>query len=407
MTTDEDFSSIASAAYRVDPLWSDPPWKKGQGVPPEAPRFVIAEDPVSDPATGFQAITVAPLLPNGEIDPDPSHLYVSYAGTNPAHHADLNSDAQTVIAGKLTATQAEQALKYAREMQAKYSTANLTTVGHSLGGYLAMLVAAELHLSCTSFNGPDPWEHLSPQAKKWLKEQIAADPEAFRNFLNEWDAIGNSHGNGTGAAIYVKGKRLQDPFTAHNLSSGFSFDKVTGRIEGAGVAGRNGYQIMENLLHGVPPMLREPLAALGAGTISALQVPVIGEAVGGSLSTVMVMMDTLATTSLASNIFSASDLLTNIKSVNSGLAARMQMDLDEAKSSVFAIPFVTETDIENCVFVERLRVEDNLDHDAVESVNRRIDDHVGTIHKLYDGIGNAVLHAAEQDARWASAFGGR
>jgi hypothetical protein len=73
---------------------------------------------VCDPATGFQAITVAPLLPNG--DPDYSRIYVSFAGTNPANHADLNADAQTVVAGKMTATQAEQALKYAKQVQAKY-----------------------------------------------------------------------------------------------------------------------------------------------------------------------------------------------------------------------------------------------------------------------------------------------
>jgi hypothetical protein len=352
-------------------------------------------------------ITLAPLLPDGKRDPDPKHLYVSFAGTNPANHADLNADAQTVVAGKMTATQAEQALKYAKEMQAKHSDADFTAVGHSLGGYLAMLVAAENHWDCTSFNGPDPWDRLSPQAKKWLKEQIAADPESFRNFVNEWDAIGNSYGNGTGAAIYVKGKPFQDVFTNHNLPTGFSFDKVTGRIEGAGVPARNGYQIMENLLHGVPPMLREPLAVLGAGTMSALQVPVIGEGVGRSISTVMVMMDTMAATSLASNIYNAAGILTKIKSVNEGLATRMHLDLREAKSIAYTIPFLTEADIENCVAVERLRVEDNIDEHAVAAVNRRIDDHVATIHKLYDGISKAVLSAAEQDARWSAAFGGR
>jgi hypothetical protein len=60
------------------------------------------------------------LLPDGKPDPEPKHLYVSFAGTNPAHHADINTDAQTVIAGKLTATQAEQALKYAKQVRAKY-----------------------------------------------------------------------------------------------------------------------------------------------------------------------------------------------------------------------------------------------------------------------------------------------
>jgi hypothetical protein len=107
--TDEDFRDIAAAAYKVDPLWTNPPWKRGQGIPPSDPRYAIIEEPVNDPATGFQAITVAPLKPNSKVDTDPSQVYVAFAGTNPAHHADINTDAQAVIAGKVSATQTEQA----------------------------------------------------------------------------------------------------------------------------------------------------------------------------------------------------------------------------------------------------------------------------------------------------------
>lgn len=407
MITDEDFRDIAAAAYKVDPLWTNPPWKRGQGIPPSDPRYAIIEEPVNDPATGFQAITVAPLKPNSKVDTDPSQVYVAFAGTNPAHHADINTDAQAVIAGKVSATQTEQAKEYAEKIRAKYRGANFTAVGHSLGGYMAMFVAAELHWSCTSFNGPDPWEQLSPQAKKWVKERIAADKNSFRNWVNEWDLVGAFHGDGTGASIYVKGTPGQDMLTIHNLSTGFSFDEKTGQIQGADVSGRNWYQIMENLLHDVPPMLREPIAGLAAGAVGALQIPVVGGGVGRSVSTVLVMMDTIAATSLASNIFSASDMLTTIKSVNSGLPVQLQRNLDEAKSSVYSIPFITEADIENCVAVQRLRVEDNLDEHAVADVNRRIDDHLDTVHKLHDGISNAVLRAGEQDARWALAFGGK
>ncbi|GAA2048870.1 hypothetical protein GCM10009820_04090 [Leifsonia soli] len=405
MTSDSDDAAIANEVYSADPGWTNPPIAKGRHFTDGqgGTTFEVIDEPVNDPVTGFQAITVAPLV-NGT--PDLSRLYVSYAGTNPAHHGDLNTDAQTVIAGRVMATQTEQAVKYATEMQAKHPGASFTTVGHSLGGYLAMYVAAEKHWSCTSFNGPDPWEHLSPQARKWVEQQHAAGENPLRNFLNEWDAIGNAHGNGTGAAIYVTGKPFQDLLTNHNLSTGFRFDG-SGRIEGAGVPARNSYQITENLLHAVPPMLREPLAVLVAGALTALQVPVIGESAGRSASTVMVMMDTLAATSLASNIFSAADILTTIKSVNEGLTARMHLDLLEAKNSAFTIPFLTQADIEDCVVTERLRVEDNIDEHAVQAVNRRIDDHVDTIHSLYNGISNAVVHAGEQDARWASAFAGR
>lgn len=34
MTTDKDFGDIANGAYNADPLWTNPPWEKGQGIPP-------------------------------------------------------------------------------------------------------------------------------------------------------------------------------------------------------------------------------------------------------------------------------------------------------------------------------------------------------------------------------------
>lgn len=402
MTTDEQYSRLADASYNVDPLWQDPPWRKGQGIPSTNPEFLIVEDPVSDPATGFQAITVAPLV-NGL--PDTSQLFISYAGTNPANHADINADAQTVIAGRVSATQAEQARTYAEAIRARHPQASLTTVGHSLGGYLAMGVAAELQLPCTSFNGPDPWSILSPRARRWVQEKVAAGKTPLRNFVNEWDVVGNYHGSGTGAAVYVKGEPSAGLLGTHNLTTGFSFDTKTGRIEGAGVPPRTMLEIMENLLPALPRELRKPLAALGAGAVGVLQAPAIAESVGRHVSTFLVALDTQAASSLANDIFGASDMLTRIKNINGSLVAQLQLNLAEAKKSVYGIPFLTETDIENCVVIERLRVQDNIDEHAVAAASRRVDDHVETVHKLHAGITKTILSAGEQDVRWASVFG--
>ena len=56
--------------------------------------------------------------------------------------------------------------------------------------------------------------------------------------------------------------------------------------------------------------------------------------------------------------------------------------------------------------MQRLRVEDNVDEDAVAAVNRRIDDHHEAVRKLTAGIIRAADNAVRQDAQWASTFTG-
>jgi hypothetical protein len=407
VTTAEDYSKIASAAYGVDALSRNPPWKKGKGIPPENPQFVVVSEPLSDPVTGFQGMAVAPLE-NGV--PDYSQVYVSFAGTNPGDHADIGADAMSVV-GRVTAagTQAAQAVDYAKVVSAEllkdHPEATFSTVGHSLGGFLAMYVGGELHWSSTTFNGPDPWDLMSPQAKKWLKEQVAAGKKPFLNYVNEWDLIGNLLGNETGAAEYVQGKPGKDILTNHNIDTGFSFGP-DGAAIGAGADRHSLIEIMENQLGWLPPRDRSAAAAVLAGAVKMLQNPSVGAAVGKTVSAVMVAVDTIAATSLASSIFSTSDLLRNVKSLNSGLIPQMEVGLRDAQSAASAIPYITQADIENCVATHRLRVHQNIDEHAVAAVDRLVDDHLATVHKLSSGIGNAVANAGEQDLLWAKVYGG-
>jgi hypothetical protein len=54
------------------------------------------EEYVTHPASGFQAMAVAPVV---DGVPDLSHIVVAYAGTNPDHRADLLEDVETVVGG--------------------------------------------------------------------------------------------------------------------------------------------------------------------------------------------------------------------------------------------------------------------------------------------------------------------
>ncbi|WP_431219788.1 hypothetical protein [Leifsonia xyli] len=246
---------------------------------------------------------------------------------------------------------------------------------------------------------------MSPEQREWLKKEIAAGRNPFRNFVNEWDPIGNSRGNTSGTAIFVHGLPGQDPLQYHNLDTGFHF--TDGRITNITKTGRSRLEISENLLQGVPPAYRTAVAAGVSGAMTVLRNPLVGESVGRSVSAMLVAMDTLAAASLASSIFSTSDLLTQVKSVNSSLVPQLQVSLHDACRAVSGIPCITATDIENCVITERLSVSDNIDEQAVTAVNRLVDDHVATVHRLTAGIGAAMSNAVEQDARWASIFAGR
>jgi hypothetical protein len=182
VTTDDGYGAIAAKAYLVDVLAQNPPLHVGDEFSSSdgAHKFrLVGPQPASDPATGFQAMVVAPVV-NGTADL--SHVIVPFAGTNPADAADVVADAESVVAGK-TGPGSQVAQAFAAEVKSQYSTSTISVTGHSLGGYLALYVAAENHWSATTFNGPDPWDVLSPQAKAWLKAQKASGRRPAKRFV--------------------------------------------------------------------------------------------------------------------------------------------------------------------------------------------------------------------------------
>ncbi|MDY4306825.1 hypothetical protein SNF32_03795 [Enterococcus mundtii] len=67
---------------------------------------------------------------------------------------------QARVSGQLTS-----ATEFAKEVKNEYKDAEISTTGHSLGQYLALYVAAENQWKNVGFNGPDPYELLSPESK--------------------------------------------------------------------------------------------------------------------------------------------------------------------------------------------------------------------------------------------------
>lgn len=190
----------------------------------------------SNQDNGMQAMAVAPIIDN---EVDTSEVIIAYAGTNFKDINDLETDIQTVILGnKDTLKKAEidnsgfiptfqkvevdsqivTAEKFADDIKQTYPDATIITTGHSLGEYIALYIAAENGWRNIGFNGPDPYDILSEDAKKWIEE----NPGMLINFRNRYDLIGNYGGNGTGAQILIDmdmGNSFKDTFAFHQLGT--------------------------------------------------------------------------------------------------------------------------------------------------------------------------------------------
>lgn len=395
MTTAEDYESIAYRVYNVDPSWQGPPTKVGDTFYTDRDKSkqqwrVI--DVAANAKNGFQGMAVVRVV--GGV-PDYSEICIAYAGTNFNDSRDVLTDANLVMRGKAgPGSQASDALKFAEKVQREaakdHPGAKLTTTGHSLGGFLALLVAAFAHLSSTTFNAPDPWAVLPPEVQDWLTEQNAAGTNPLKNYVNKFDTVGNSLGDKTGAADYVEdvpGRPLEE---YHNIGKdkngkphSFRYD-ATGGIIGAGADWVDFGVILCNVDQ------RWAAEQVWSGTDSPYP-------------KVLVAMEPAF--ALAEKIQSLAEPLREIRKANSALTSEMQEVLDEAKREYpFTYQFVTHADVETCVALHELEVRQNIDEDAVAAVNTLVDKQLKTVKALHEGIHNAIINTLAHDVYSAAAF---
>ncbi len=216
---DKHYNDISEKVYWLDPKYPryNEGYKKNSVKEFAGMEFQILQ--IKDSLDGMQAMAVAPIK-NGKVDI--SQVVIAFAGTNLSDWKDLETDARSImnlygnrpgasfsekattnkilsVSGLKTAGQINSAIAFANEVKKEYGEAAISTTGHSLGGFLALYVAAEKQWKNVGFNGPDPYDLLSPEAKKWVEE----NPGMLTNYRNHADFIGNFGGNGTGAEVRI------------------------------------------------------------------------------------------------------------------------------------------------------------------------------------------------------------
>ena len=407
MTTAEQYRDLANEVYRVDRLIRDPPlavgeeFRVGSGDHTQKYRVIDTEDHA---ANGFQAMAVVPVV--GGV-PDMSQIVVSFAGTNPDHRADVLADVETIVGGAQgPMSQVLDAQFFADRVSDSYPGSSVSTVGHSLGGFLALLVAAEHNWGATTFNGPDPWEFLSPTAKKRLEADQKAGRLRVRNYVNEWDLIGNLYGNRTGAAVFVSDTRGRSTLKYHDIGEDGAFRfNPDGSIKRAGATGKRFEHILANVVDTLLPgasTVVSPALLMLAGIARS---PAAMRSLATNTSGALVAVNTVAALGLAASIGGMETALTQITQANGRIIPRMEAELLAAKNAAALLPTITAYDIERCIDKHRLHVHQNVDVDAVSEVDERVDRHIVRVAQLSHGITQAVRHTMEQDAHWAMTFG--
>ncbi|EIP8061911.1 lipase, partial [Enterococcus faecalis] len=253
--TDKNYKELSESVYWLDPKHSDydPNLKEWAIQNFGDTEFQILKIKENSKTDGLQAMAVAPLDEKGHVDT--SQVVIAYAGTNVADLRDLETDLRTIggVYHKSTFSnfllsltlrqtrylgQLESAIEFAQEVKQDYGHAEISTTGHSLGEYLALYIAAENQWKNVGFNGPDPYEILSPEARKWLEE----NPTMLTNYRNRGDVIGNLMGNDTGAEIKISMEMgLTNPLEYHEIDK-WKFDK-----EGRLIIPKNDYNVTASL----------------------------------------------------------------------------------------------------------------------------------------------------------------
>ena len=96
MITEEDYRYIVDDVYDVDSGKVSNPIQEGRLVGND--RFKVISNPIDNTSNGMQAMAVAPVDKNGNVDY--SHVVIAYAGTNKDDIKDLDTDVQSLGLGR-------------------------------------------------------------------------------------------------------------------------------------------------------------------------------------------------------------------------------------------------------------------------------------------------------------------
>ena len=118
MITEKDYRYIVDDVYAVDSHKVKVPLKEGAVV--AQGKFKIITAPVDNTANGMQAMAVAPVDKNGNVDH--SHVVISYAGTNSSDIKDLGTDVQSLVLGR-DKLQSRSGLNSAKVVDSQFVTA--------------------------------------------------------------------------------------------------------------------------------------------------------------------------------------------------------------------------------------------------------------------------------------------
>ena len=125
--TEEKINWIAEQSYWVEKKRNDVMYHPKEGEKyyynpdnVELGKFKVISNPIDNTSNGMQAMAVAPVDKNGNVDD--SHVVIAYAGTNKDDIKDLDTDVQSLGLGR-DKLQSRSGLNSAKVVDSQFVTA--------------------------------------------------------------------------------------------------------------------------------------------------------------------------------------------------------------------------------------------------------------------------------------------